>query len=261
MDVEADPAFKTYDKTIADNLEAIYAKLKAAGVPEDQIAKIKELGGPAEVDWSAPGVTLSTTLRRYLDAKLVENETLLEKKQAALKSAKASALQYVSSKQEEAAKSVEARNKAVTDEINALLPKFTWFRELKPKDGATEDEKESIKAHNELIENAKKTFEDAAADDSPAMRAILALSHAQLMRTKADYAALKASSTAIQSKLTTELEEANKLLEKIKKNSTSRLRDIPAEDGEPAKPKTVDLNTHGADALDRHLAAIEAKGE
>lgn len=261
MDVEADPAFSTYDKTIAENLDAIYTKLASAGVPADQIAKIKELGGPAEVDWGAPGVTLSTTLRRYLDSKLVENETLAEKKQAALKSAKASALQYVATKQEESTKNAEARNKAVSDEITALLPKFTWFRELKPKDGATEDEKASIEAHNELISNAKKTFEDAASDDSPAMRAILALGHAQLMKTKADFAALKASSAAKEAKLTAELTEANKLIEKIKKNSTSRLRDIPSEDGETSKPKTVDLNTHSGDALDRHLAAIEAKAE
>lgn len=261
MDVEADPAFSSFDKTIAENLEAIYAKLKASGVPDDQIAKIKELGGPAEVDWGAPGVTLSTTLRRYLDSKLVENETLAEKKQAALKSAKASALQYVTTKQEESTKNAEARNKAVTDEITALLPKFTWFRELKPKDGATEDEKASIEAHNELISNAKKTFEDAASDDSPAMRAILALGHAQLMKTKADYAALKASSTAIQAKLTSELSEANKLIEKIKKNSTSRLRDIPSDDEATSKPKTVDLNTHSGDALDQYLKAIQSEKE
>src|SRR6185503_8432341 len=44
LDVEADPEFKTFDKTIADNTESIYARLKADGFTDEHIAKIKALG-------------------------------------------------------------------------------------------------------------------------------------------------------------------------------------------------------------------------
>src|SRR6185503_19619894 len=87
LDVEADPEFKTFDKTIADNTESIYARLKADGFTDEHIAKIKALGGPSEVDWDA--VKMDGRLKRFVDAKIIENENTLEKKNKAIAEAKA----------------------------------------------------------------------------------------------------------------------------------------------------------------------------
>lgn len=258
MDVEASPEFLTFDKIIAENTESIYAKLKAAGVGEEQLAKIKELGGPSEVDWDGPGVKLSSTLRRFLDSKLVENETLAEKKTKAIADAKANSESFLASRREASTESVKVQNSAVEKEIDLLLPKFPWLKELKPKDGASKEDIAAIAAHNAMVVDANTTLKDAVTDNSPAMRAILAVGYAQLLKTRQDFASHKAVSDATEKRLTAELEEAKTLLAKIKKSSTTRLRDTPAEE-DTGKSKGVDLSTPGTDALDKHLAAIQAQ--
>lgn len=263
IDVEADPIFSSFDKTVAENTEAIYAKLAATpGIDATQIAKIKELGGPGAVDWDAPNITLPSALRRFIDTKLVENETLADKKTKALADAKTNAEQYLSTRREEQTKGAEAQNKAVETEIDALLPKFPWFKELKAKEGASAEDKTAIENHNKLVVDATATLKDAVNDNSPAMRAILAVGYAQLLKTRADYASFKVTAAAKEKQLTTDLEAANTLIAKIKKSSTTRLRETAAEeDGGSKTSKQVDISTPGTDALDKHRDAILAAKE
>lgn len=270
IDVEADPAWTSYDKTVAENTESIYAKLLATpGIDQKSIDKIKELGGPQEVDWDGPNIKLPAQVRRFLDAKLVENESILEKKTKAIADAKNNAEQYLSTRREEQTKGAQLQNKAVETEIEAMLPKFSWFRDLKAKEGATDAEKAAIDEHNKLIEDSRNTFKLAAEDNSPGTRAILAVGYAQLLKTRVDFgafrneaAAKEATAKAEKDALTKELEEVKAKLEKVKRSSTTRLRDTPAEDvNHTNKPKQVDINTPGGEALDRQLAAIRAKQE
>lgn len=270
LDVEADPAFSTYDKTVVDNTEAIYAKLLATpGIDQKQVDAIKALGGPGEVDWDGPGIKLPAPIRRFIDAKLLENETVTEKKAKAIADAKANAEQYVASRREEQTKSAELANKAVETEIETLLPKFPWFKELKAKEGATDEEKKAVESHNALIADARGVFKDAVTDNSPAMRSILAVGYAQLLKTRVDFTDYRTKAEAKEkafaeekAALTKELEEVKTKLEKVKRSSTTRLRDTSAEDTAPAaKSKNVDLTTAPGDALDKHLAAIRAAQE
>lgn len=263
LDVEADPAFTSFDKTVADNTEAIYARLAATpGIEAKTVDAIKALGGPAEVDWDAPNIKLPAALRRFIDAKLVENETIADKKTKAIADAKSNADQYLATRREEQTKGTEVQNKAVETEIETLLPKFPWFKELKAKDGASDEDKTAIDNHNKLVADAKETLKDAVNDNSPTMRAILAVGYAQLLKTRADFTSFKATAAAKEKQLTTDLEAATTLIAKIKKSSTTRLRETAAEeDGGGKASKQVDLATPGTDALDKHLAAIQAAKE
>jgi hypothetical protein len=271
LDVEADPAFNTYDKTVADNTESIYAKLIATpGITDEQIKAIKDLGGPGEVDWDAPGVKLPAPVRRFIDAKLLENETVADKKVRAIADAKANAMEYLSTRKEESSKGTELANQTTEKEIDALLPKFPWFGELKAKDGATDEDKKAIESHNALIAEARGVMKDAVTDNSPQMRSILAVGYAQLLKTRADFEAHKVSTKAKEAAhvaekatLTKELDDVKAKLEKIKRASTTRLRDTSAEDPNTpsAKKAAVDINTPGSAALDAHLAAARASQE
>lgn len=267
LDVEADPAFTSYDKTVVDNTEAIYAKLLATpGIDQKQIDAIKALGGPSEVDWDGPGIKLPSPIRRFIDAKLVESESAVEKKNKAIADAKSNAEQYVASRREEQTKGAELANKAVETEIETMLPKFPWFKDLKAKDGATDAEKKAVADHNKLVAESRDTFKLASEDNSPATRAILAVGYAQLLKTRADFTTFREETKAKEAAhaeekaaLTKELEEVKSKLEKVKRSSTTRLRDTSAEETSPAaKSKNVDITTPGADALDKHLAAIRA---
>lgn len=268
LDVEADPAFTSYDKTIAENTEAIYARLLATpGITQKEIDAIKALGGPGEVDWDAPNIKLPSQVRRFLDAKLVENETAAEKKAKAISDAKNNAEQYLATRREEQTKGAELQNKAVEAEAEKLIPNFPWFKELKAKDGATDDEKKAIENHNKLIEESRKTIKLAAEDNSPVTRAILAVGYAQLLKTRVDFSDYRTKSEAEKkaladekAALTKEVEDLKAKLDKIKRSSTTRLRDTPADDvNQTGKAKQIDINTPGGDALDQQLAAIRAK--
>lgn len=263
LDVEADPAFLSFDKTVADNTEAIYAKLLSTpGIDAKQVQAIRDHGGPGEVDWDGPGIKLPGQLRRFIDAKLVENESVVDKKTKAIADAKTNAEQYLSTRRDEHSKGAETQNKAVETEIEAMLPKFPWFKELKAKEGASAEDKTAIENHNKLVADATAVLKDAVTDNSPAMRSVLAVGYAQLLKTRADFSAFKVTSAAKEKQLTTDLEAANTLIAKIKKSSTTRLRDSAAEeDGGSIKSAKVDLATPGTDALDKHLAAIQAAKE
>jgi len=98
------------------------------------------------------------------------------------------------------------------------------------------------------------------------MKAILVASYAQLQHSRTAYDALKASvdaerkaATEEKTKLEKELKEAKDLIERIKKSSTSRMRESAAPaPGAPSGAPKVDLNTSTGDALEAHRAAIEA---
>jgi hypothetical protein len=131
MDVEADPTFKEYDTKSASNLEAIYSKLTDNKFNKDAIDKIKELGGPANVDWDklAADGRITPGLKRFIDGKLFENDDLVEKKKQAIDAAKKNAAEFLKKREEETVRSADSSatetNKEWTTEI---VPNMDLFR-------------------------------------------------------------------------------------------------------------------------------------
>ena len=252
MDVEADPQFKSYDKTIADNTDAIYARMKTDGFTEEQIAKVKSEGGPGKIDWDRIADKLPVGFKRFIDVKLVENEGLLDKKNRAVAEAKANAEAYLKSKADATADVTGKQNKRVEAGINEMLPQLGWVEDRKPKADAKDDEKKVIEAHNALVKESKEFLAQAINDPSPELRSLLAVGYIQLLKLRADHKVLKAERDATVKDLEAKLKESNDLLDRVKKASPSRLPSTPG--GEtPTTPSLTSPNTTGGEAIDTLL--------
>jgi len=247
LDVEADPEFKTFDKTIADNTESIYARLKADGFTDEHIAKIKALGGPSEVDWDA--VKMDGRLKRFVDAKIIENENTLEKKNKAIAEAKANAEEYLRNKQAAQTDVVSQHNKQVELKVKELAPQLGWLEERKAKDGATAAEKSAVESHNKLVKESNEFLAQAVADNSPELRSLLAVGYVQLLKARADLARVTAENTEKVTKLESDLKEINAKYEKVKGASTARLNPSAKPDA-VSNPVTDNVNVPSVVAID-----------
>jgi hypothetical protein len=248
LDVESDPEFKAFDAKAQANTDTIYTKLLAAGATSETIDKIKALGGPNGVDWEPILAKLSPVTRRAIESKLVENEDITERKAKAIEVAKKNSDQFLKTRAaqtEEQKKSLQVRAETT---LKGLLPEFEW---LKPKTAdakATAAQKAEVAKHNELVKESEQYMKEAIADDSPEMRATLALAGPELFRARAELSALKSTSEAQITKLTSELKSSNDLLAKVKNGSTGRLRNTSAE----GKSSKAAHNETAEEALDRY---------
>lgn len=258
MDVEFDPSFKQFDADIAANVEAIYAKLSASGTDEESIKKIKEFGGPQEVAWEKLSEKIPASVMRYIENKLFTNEDLAEKKKKAIETAKKNADVFLKGRSDELSKSGELRKKQVEGEMAAMLPQLKWLDEKKP---TKPEEKPAADAHNKLVADIKEDIKAAMEDDSPQTRAILIAGFAQLRKVRADYEAFRASHKTEVEGLKEELKKQTDLVERIKKSSTTRLRDSSAPKGEDVPKKATDYNVEPSQAIDDLLKEALASKE
>lgn len=256
VDVEADPVFLTYDVKTKENLDSIYVKLAELKTPAEAIEKIKELGGPENVDWDS--VKMASPLRRFIESKLANNMELADQKKAALEAAKKNATEYLKTRRAEFEKTTGDESKVVEGEISALAKDFPWMSAKQVRAMASESEAKETEAHNKIATDIREMMTEAASDSSPRMRALLAIGTAQFVNLRAEHARQKQSHELEMSKLKKELDESKSLIEKIKKSSTNRLRESPAISGkkEPGQMKT-EFNEPTMDAIDRHLKELQ----
>lgn len=250
LDVESGPEFKSFDTRVGSNTETIYAKLLAVGVPQSNIDKIKELGGPDGVNWEPILEKLPSVTRRFVESKLVENEELAGMKKTAIETAKANVDEFLKTR----ANQTDTQRKTLQDRAEKQLTQWrtemTWMKPKASDPKATPEQKAEMEAFNAVIKESEEYMKDAIGDDSPEMRATLALAGPELLKVKHEYGTYKKSTEAQIASLTADLTSANALLEKVKKGSTSRLRESPA-GGAPAKMKSL-LEESAGDALDRY---------
>lgn len=254
MEVEADPTWKEYDGKVKQNDELIYKKLRDSGASEEQIERIQSLGGPSEVDWDAISDKLPSTVKRFIDAKLVENEDLEAKKSLAKEQAKKNAEDFFKTKESSFRTSVQS-------EVESLLPTFPWMKE-KPVTG-TDAEKALASAHNKMLQDIQANVQEAINDDSPKMKALLVAGFAQFLKTRTEALALKAELTQLSENskkeidtLRSSLKEKEEFIAKMKKASTSRLGgSAPTPESKSSK---VDYSVSPSEHLDRLLAEAQS---
>jgi hypothetical protein len=249
LDVEADPEFRTFDKTVADNIESIYNRLKADKFTDAHIEEIKKLGGPAEVDWDSIAGKMSPSVKRFIDAKLVENETIADKKTRAIEEAKKNADEYLRTKQAAQTDVVSQHNKQVELKVKELVPQLGWLEERKAKDGATAAEKSAVEAHNKLVAESNEFLKQATTDSSPELRSLLAVGYVQLLKSRVDITRITAESTEKIKKLESDLKELTEKYEKVKGASTARLNPSAKPENNP-NPTTDNLSVPSAVAID-----------
>lgn len=174
-DVESDPSFAKFKGEIAANREAIYSKLKQVGYTDENIARIKELGGPESVLWDkkdANGESLLERLpihtRLFLQAKLVDNVNIADRRDAALEAAKADGQKFLSQRAEK--DSGELLNTA-----NGHLKSLSWTAERPIPATATPEQKAEIEAGNKEAKEAMDTVKMYLSDRSPSRHAELAI--------------------------------------------------------------------------------------
>lgn len=260
LDVEADPKFKEWDTNISQNVESIYSKLKGAGVADEVIAKIKEMGGPEQVEWDALTEKLPPQVKRYIEGKLFETEDLMEQKKRALEKAKAMAAEYVKSKAEASTKELESRRKGVEAKVAELSPNIEWLNEKKAAAGAKPEEIAVVESHNKRAAEIKATMHEAITNDSPEMKGLLVLGIAQLQRVNGEFEAFKATAAAEKAKLEADLKDVTDRLNKVKRASTTRISSSAPPENEPKVAK-VNYHEDSSSALDRQLKEAVAAQE
>lgn len=249
LDVDLDPKFKEYDKAVTSAQEFIYAQLKKSpAVTDETISQIKKYGGPENVNMAKIfEVIKDPTIQRLVETKIADIEQQKFNKDQAIKSVKENIGQYLSEREQAFKQSATHHTTATKAELDQLLPKVEWLAEKTAPAGADEATVKSIKEHNEFVKTTRQQLDEALADDSPQMRAIMLVGMAQLFNLQKVDATRKVE---IES-LTKKLDEANKLIERLKSASRSNSRESGAPTNRPEPVKTKDnFNISAGDSLD-----------
>lgn len=251
LDVEADPKYKEYDKSIESSREFVYAQLKKHPVITDAvIAEIKKYGGPDKVDMSKIFAAINdSTTQDIVKSKLATIAEAEYNKTQALAAVKANISQYIQEKNSEAEKASTARIEGIKTELNNLWGSLDWTKPVKAADNATPEEKKAAETHNAFVEQTRAQLEEGVKDDSPKMRATLLTGVAQLFNLQRNHAALEAKFAALEK----EAKELREWKERVKKAGTSRLNEsnAPTTGTLPAPKATNQFTTPAVDALDQ----------
>lgn len=259
LDVETDPKFKEFDKTVSAAQEFIYAQLrKSPAVTDEIITKIKSHGGPENVQLEKIFEAMKDpTIQRLVEAKVADIEMAKFGKQQAINSAKENIGQYLTERQKQWEESAKSHNKATQQELDGFKSShLSWLSERQPDPKASDPaaNKAEVEAHNKFVKEVQDHLQSTLEDDSPKMRAIMMMGMAQLLYAQRVIPVLKAS---VETEKTAHeatkklLTEANEKLEKIKKGSRSRLEESAAPPGGKLPPVKTDIDTRpAAQALD-----------
>ena len=260
FDIESDPKFKTFDKDVETGRSFVYTQLKKAGLQQSVIDKIKEIGGPDQVqmDPIIKAITDPDT-KRTVENALSEIERIKYKREQAMQDAKTNIAQYTKDRQKEFEAQASAHNTNTFSLLSNHLEKMAWLKDLTPAADATEEKKKEIAEYNSWAKEVRDTIEQVKADDSPEMRAILIAGAAQLLQFerqhKIDLATITANTKAHEAKvseLNTQIKDLTEQLNKIKKSSTTRLREsgAPTDGKLPTAPTKGYYTQTSGDALD-----------
>jgi len=251
LDVEADPKYKEYDKTIESSREFIYAQLrKHPAVTDAVIAEIKKYGGPDKVDLSKIfNVINDSTTQDIVKSKLAAIAEADYNKNQALASIKTNISQYIQEKSTEQERLNTAHLEETKKELTGLFSQLDWTKPIQPAANATPEEKKAAETHNAFVEQTRAQLEEGMKEiNTPKMKATLLTGIAQLFNLQRVHASLKEAHTALEK----EVKELREWKDRVKKAGTSRLNESNAPAGgitAPPKPANQ-FTTPAVDALD-----------
>ena len=249
VDVDFDPKFKDFDKSIEQQREFIYAQLsKNPAVTPEIIAQIKKFGGPDQIILTKLFDSLKDpTLQRLVESKVADIEMAKYNKEQAIKAAKENLGQYIKERQEAQTRATVAGAQTVTKLLGEYLDKLEWYSERSADDKADEPTKKQVEAHNALVKQVREAVAASVADDSPEMKAILIAGTAQYFQLKHRVPALEEELTSTKKSLA----EITTKWEAMKNASRSRLNESAAPSGGIPQQKTgIDVNARAEDAID-----------
>ena len=250
LDVEADPKFKEFDKTIEATRDFIYEQLKKSPAISDAvIEEIKKHGGPEMIKLEKIFAAIKDpTLQTLVEQSVKDIEKAKWSKQQAIASTKKNITEYLAEREKTLTAETTGRAEAVDRELKVITSKIPWFKELPVDPKADEKTRKGAEAHNEFLKTLNKQLEDVKNDNSPEMKAIQLAGMAQLFYLQGVHASVKAELEAVK-KANAELTEK---LDKFKKGSLSHIRESGAPAGNTkVKPTEKDIfSTPATSALD-----------
>lgn len=243
-DIENDATFRQkFDGKIESNNNAIIAKLKEAGMGDEQIAEIKKLGGPDKINWEGLLEKLPVNLRRFIETKLVNNIELKDERQAEIERVRKDPSKFEQER-------VQVQSKALVDSANTFLKNISWTAIKQVPANATAEEKAKIEADNKVAQAAVDRVQGALKDYSPETFGELAVGTAIAYKLKDDNVALEkalAAEKESSQKVVAERDALKAELEKIKKASRTHRPSTTS----PPPPAKDPFKLSGMDALDK----------
>lgn len=249
LDIDFDPAFKTFDSKIEKIREFIYAQLrKSPAIDESVIESIKKYGGPENVEfkkiWEKAG---DDRLQRLVEGQLSELEKIAFEKQQAIINAKGNLENYLSDRQKQLQGLSVSHQTSTQTELNSMLNSLEWWKTQTAKSDADETAKKLVEDHNKFLTEAQQQVKEALTDDSPKMRAILITGTLQLFNLQRVHAQLTAQYKALDEAF----KDVSTKYEKVKNSGKSRLEQSQApSSGALPQPRKDTFNVRADDALD-----------
>lgn len=263
LDVEVDPKFKEYEKTISTSQEFIYAQLKKSPkITDETIAAIKKHGGPENINLTKIFEEIADpTIQRLVESKVADIEMAKFHRDQAVKSAKENITTYMADRQKQWDAAATQHNSDTAAVLNQHIPKLEYMQEKPIPAGADVATKKSIEAHNAFVKETNGYVQAALKDDSPDMRAVMIIGMAQLLYLKPQLSAATARVTQLEK----DLKEAQEKIDKFKGASVSRLRESAvAPGGKTPDTKPSDQEIFHGDtrsALDKIAQQVTAERE
>lgn len=244
-DVESDPTFSQFSTDLNKNNDSIFSKLKSAGISDENLSKIKEIGLDS-LEWEPILSKMSIQTRRFIEAKLVENMTLAEKRDEALTNARENATEFLKERTGREAKQL-------IDAANEWTRKLSWTAQQQVPVNATPEQKTAIEASNKFARESMGNLQQWLQAKNPAQVAELAVGTMIAYKNKADLEALQARHTALETSSKSGLEAVTKERDALKAELESiKSRGVPKTSGVPpvttrvaaeVKPGAVDTRS------------------
>lgn len=243
-DYQSSPEFvKSYVEPVAANEEAILKKLKTEGFTDEQIGQIKAIG-VAKLDWVPIFAKLPPTAQRIIEGKLIENETILDKKAAAVAAGEKAPIEFAAKQKLEKETATKAEEEAYKKEIDGFFSKIVWSQPKTVPADATAAQRTEIEGFNKFVKDQADRRAVLETDRSPQMRATLVTSTLMAYDYKARFENVDAR-----------LKEAEAELAQIKKSSSTARRNSNAPSASVSTEKRLSATASGKDAF----AAFEAE--
>jgi hypothetical protein len=252
-DIERDPEFTSqYDAKVTSAENAILKKLKdSEGATEKHLKRIEELGGVRKVDWNAKVLAgLSPSTRRFVEAKLVEIESLEVEKQEAVAKAKEEADKWEKDRENRTVQTLQSK-------AQEFVAPIEWLKPVPIPSTATPEEKAKLENQNKQATHFSSMLQGFLKQkQTPEWTAELAVGTMLAYKFNSDISVLQqqiqsidqAKAEAVKEKeaITKERDELKAKLDGIKKaGSLSR-----GSRSAPAVPSGTQVNINPADHLD-----------
>lgn len=251
--LEKAPEFVEFDTKIGKATDVIYAQLTASGMKAEHVSKIKEMGGPEQVDWDKLLPKIPQVQRRYIEAKLLEITGLRDSKKDAVNAAQKDADKFFADRKARDEQGATVTAKAEQDHATKQLEAFVWMKPPELKADATEEEKKSHSEYVKFTGSLRTKVTELLADQSPHAKAELAVGTAAAYFFKGQLDGVSTALKTAKEDLAKAVEERGKVnaeLDRIKKASGARR--LPSSAPQGGVPPKAPVNVHqpGDSALD-----------